>query len=259
MLAYDGARYFGFVRQPDRPTVEAELLRVFRRCGLYRELKEARYHVAARTDRGVSAIGQMVALDVLREPRLQELNAVIPEDIAVLAAVEVKPDFNSRTHARSKHYCYVCEAPLGFDLSTARQAAKLFEGTHDFKHFCKHERGKPTTGELKYAGVRGQKKVLVFDFIAQRFLWQQVRRMVGALLAVGTGKLGVNELKSMLDGRAKQAMQPAPADGLFLVGVKYPSLFRPNARAMTKFIGYLEGLEHPRYKTMVPLLLRKGF
>ncbi|MDI6643097.1 MAG: hypothetical protein QMD95_03490 [Candidatus Hodarchaeaceae archaeon] len=76
-----------------------------------------------------------------------------------------------------------------------RRAVKLFEGTHDFRHFYKHERVKSTIGELKYAGVRGQ-KVLVFDFIAPTFLWQQVRRMAVVVLAVGTSGLGLITLSA---------------------------------------------------------------
>ncbi|MDI6884493.1 MAG: hypothetical protein QMD00_05175 [Hadesarchaea archaeon] len=76
-----------------------------------------------------------------------------------------------------------------------RRAVKLFEGTHDFRHFCKHERVKSTIGELKYAGVRGQ-KVLVF--IAPTFLWQQVRRMAVVVLAVGTSGLGLITLSAKI-------------------------------------------------------------
>lgn len=210
--------------------------------------------VAARTDRGVSAVGQVIALDCLKSPNLDRLNDSLPEDIAVLAAAKVKPDFNPRIQARGKHYRYVCEAPPGFDLPLAHQAAKLLEGTHDFRHLCKHERGRSTIGELEYASVHEQ-KILEFDFIAQAFLWQQVRRMVGVLLAVGMGKLSLDGLKRMLEGRAKQAMRPAPAEGLVLVSVRYPSLaLRPEAHAVSRFIRHLRDCTHPSYKAMVHLL-----
>ena len=257
IVAYDGARYFGFVRQPSKPTVEAELLRAFRACGLYSDLKEAKYRVAARTDSGVSAVGQVVALDVVKNPNLKQLNSLLPEDIAVLAVAEVKSDFNPRTQAQSKHYRYVCEFPLGFDLSTARRAVKIFRGVHDFRHFCKHERGKSTTGEISYANVRGQ-KILVFDFIAPAFLWQQVRRMIWALLAVGTGKLSFEEFEQMLEGRTKHAARPAPAEGLFLAGVRYSFLaLRPDTRLVSKFIKHLESNVRPVCTAMVRLISAK--
>ncbi len=256
-VAYDGSHYFGFVRQPSKPTVEAELLKAFKNCGAYRELKKAQFRTAARTDRGVSAVGQVVALDVVKEPTLSFINTCLPDDIAVLTAIEVGPKFNPRRQAQSKHYRYVCEALPNFNLPLARRAAKLLEGTHDFKHLCKHDQGRSTLRNLKYANVRVQ-KIIIFDFIARAFLWQQVRRMVNVLLAVGTGKLNLDELKRMLEGRAKQAMQPAPAEGLILVNVRYPSfVLMPDKRAVSKFIEYLKRRAHPSYDAMARLLLPK--
>jgi len=256
-VAYDGSRYFGFVRQPSRPTIEAELLKTFKKCGIYRKLKKARFRTASRTDRGVSAIGQVVALNVVEKPNLRLINACLPDDIAVLAAAEVGPRFDPRKEAQSKHYRYVCEALPNFDLPLARRAAKLLEGTHDFRHLCKHEQERSTLVELKYASVREQ-KILIFDFIARAFLWQQVRRMVNLLLAVGTGKINLDELKRMLEGQAKQAMRPAPAEGLILVRVRYPSfVLMPDTRVISKFIEYLKKHTHPSYEAMACLLLPK--
>jgi len=254
-VAYDGSRYFGFVKQPSRPTIEAELLKAFKRCGLYRELKKVRVRTASRTDRGVSAVGQVVALNVFEEPNLSLINACLPDDIAVLAVAEVESEFDPRRQAQNKHYRYVCEAPLNFDLSLAHRAAKLLNGIHNFKYLCKHEQGRSTLGNIKYASVRGR-EILVFDFIARAFLWQQVRRMVNVLLAVGKGKLNLDELKKMLEGEAKQAMRPAPAEGLILVGIRYPSLvLKPDARTVSKFIKYLRERAHPSYKAMERILL----
>ena len=251
-VAYDGTRYLGFVRQPRKRTVEGELLVAFERCGLYRDLMEARYGVAARTDRGVSAIGQVVSLDLRGGPNLSALNAALPRDIAVLAVAKAEPDFDPRHHAKSKHYRYIYEAPPTFNLRPTRRAAKLLEGSHDFKHFCKHERGRSTVGELERASVRGQ-KILAFDFVARSFLWQQVRRMVSALLSVGMGRMKFDELKLMLEGRATRAVPPAPAEGLILVKVGYPSLkFRPKVPA--KFINHLKVCGTPRSDEMVRLL-----
>lgn len=257
LIAYDGSRYSGFARQPSKLTVEAELLRAFKLCGLYRDLTDARFRVAARTDRGVSAVGQVVALNVLGKPNLNIINTHLPEDIGALAATEVQPDFDPRAHALEKHYRYVCEAPSGFDSHLARQAARLLEGTHDFKHFCKHEEGRPTIAELKRVSIRGR-KTLTFDFIARAFLWQQVRRMVGALLSVGTGKLSLDRLEGMLTGQGDQAIRPAPPEGLFLVGVRYPSLvLKLDKSAASRFAKYLVGRRHPCYRSMIGLLFQK--
>jgi len=218
-LAYDGSRYFGFVRQPGLPTVEGELLKALRRCGLLAGLKEARYRVAARTDRGVSALGQVVALNTPKRPILSQLNACLPGDIVVLSAVRVKPSFDPRRQTMRKHYRYTCDAPRGFNLKRARAAARLLIGRHDFRNFCKRERGKPTAVELERASIRGG-RVLTFDFTARAFLWQQVRRMVGALLAVGSGRLKIGDFRQMLGGRLDRSAAPAPPGGLVLMRVE---------------------------------------
>lgn len=81
--------------------------------------------------------------------------------------------------------------------------------------------------------------------------------MVSVLLAVGTDKLNLDEFKRMLEGQAKQAMRPAPAEGLILVNIRYSFVLRPDTRAVSKFIEYLKGRAHPSYETMAHLLLSK--
>jgi tRNA pseudouridine38-40 synthase len=198
----------------------------------------------------------VVAFDALAEPELKEVNALLPEDIAVLAASGAGSGFNPRTQARSKHYRYVCRSPEDFDLRTAREGAELLEGEHDFGCFCKHERGRATVGRLDHADVVKRGDVLVFDFISPAFLWQQVRRMVWALLAVGTGGLSLDDLKEMIEGRAGRAARPAQAEGLFLAGVRYPSLvLRPDPSLAQGFIKHLRKKAHPVYREMLRLLL----
>jgi len=231
-IAYEGSRYFGFVRQPGQPTVEGELLNAFRHCGILTELKDTRYQAAARTDRGVSALGQVVALDVSRRPSIRAINACLPEDIKILSAVKVQPSFDPRRQALRKHYRYTCEAPPGFNLKKARAAAKMLQGRHDFWNFCKHERGKQTTGELQQVKI-SKKKTLTFDFVAPAFLWQHVRRMVSALLAVGGEKLNLRDFKQMLKQHRTPLPAPAPPEGLVLVRVVYSGVnFEPNCQRL---------------------------
>jgi tRNA pseudouridine38-40 synthase len=239
LVAYDGTGYYGFVRQPNLPTVEGELLKAFQSFGLYSEPPKARYRAAARTDRGASAVGQVVALDVLKLPDVSALNAILPPDIAILGAKEVDRSFDPRKHATRKCYRYVCETPVDFDLEKAREAAKLFEGMHDFRNFCKREKGRRTVAEITKARVDSD-GILIFDFEARAFLWQQVRRLVNAILAVGTGELSMEELREMLDGHLDSPISPAPPEGLILMKVKYADVkLEPNPTLAQKFIEHL--------------------
>jgi len=228
-VAYDGARYFGFARQPGLPTVEGELLKALKECGLCHDPASARYRVAARTDRGVSAMGQVVALDVLKRPNISTINAHLPDDISILSTIEVQPSFDPWRMALRKHYRYRCIAPNGFDLKKAQSAAKLLLGAHDFWSFCKHEQGRPTLGKLEQVKISG-KKILTFDFVAPAFLWQQVRRMVGALLTVGLGKLDLEDFKLMLEQPKNHLPRPADSRGLALVKIKYRGISFKNQR-----------------------------
>ncbi|MDI6819894.1 MAG: tRNA pseudouridine(38-40) synthase TruA [Candidatus Hodarchaeaceae archaeon] len=258
LVAYDGTRYFGFARQPGLSTVEAELLRAFERFEFYRELSHARYRVAARTDRGVSALGQVIALDALKRPNLRALNASLPPDIAILGATKVEPSFDPRGQAMRKHYRYICEAPKGFNPNKARAAAALLVGTHDFRNFCKREKGRSTEAKLERASVRGG-KILTFDFAAKAFLWQQVRRLVNALLAVGTGRMTIARLREMLDGRMDAPIAPAPPEGLILMKIEYPGLkLEPNPPLAPKFLNLLkrERAHHMRRAVIYECLLR---
>lgn len=240
-MAYDGARYFGFVRQPGLPTVEGELLEAFKRCRLIADLKTARYQAAARTDRGVSAVGQVAVLNVPKRPNLRAINAHLPNDICVISVIKVQPSFDPRRQALRKRYRYTCAAPPLFSLRKARIAAKLLLGQHDFRNFCKHERGKPTIGELEQVKIGGR-KILTFDFVAPAFLWQQVRRMVNALLSVGVGKLDFHDFKRMLEQRQAQLPSPAPPEGLVLMRVDYRGVkFRSSRHILAKFTNCSQG------------------
>jgi tRNA pseudouridine38-40 synthase len=234
-VAYDGSRYFGYTRQPEKPTIEGELLKAFERSGLYGELRKAWYRVAARTDRNVSAVGQVIALNTDGEPDIKEINSLLPRDIVVLATAEVSEDFDPRSEAVAKHYRYVCEVPEGFDIEKVRIATEYLEGTHDFKCFCKREPKRTTIANLASVSVQGG-DFLKFDFRARAFLRQQVRRMVSALLAVGSGEMEIEDLRIAIEGRAKHSLRPAPPWGLFLVRIQYERLLlQPRNNALRKF------------------------
>jgi tRNA pseudouridine38-40 synthase len=233
-------RYFGFVRQPTKPTVEAELLRAFEKCGLYRSLSRARYQVAARTDRGVSALGQVVGIDAEKSPDVNAINDHLPVDIAMLGVEKVEPDFDPRKQANRKYYRYVCDIPENFDHQLARKAARMLEGEHDFANFCKREPWRPTVLRLERAKVYG-KRAICIDFVAPAFLRQQARRMVSSILLVGRGKLRLADLQQLIKCEIDAPLKPAPPEGLFLVKIDYPHLmFNLDRHAGKRFLRYLK-------------------
>ena len=105
-LEYDGTGFSGWARQPGKRTVE----------GALREALNdvfpawSRLAVAGRTDTGVHALAQVASVEVEGGPRPartpEALNSALPDDVAVLAADEVAPDFHARFSARSRSYRY---------------------------------------------------------------------------------------------------------------------------------------------------------
>ena len=147
-LEYDGTGFRGWARQPGLRTVE----------GVLRDALDALFPrweglaVAGRTDSGVHATGQVASVRVEggppRERVLEALNAALPEDVAVLEAVEASEDFDARFSARSRSYRYRVVAtrsaldarrallwPRPMDVGALQAAALLLHGEHDFRAF----------------------------------------------------------------------------------------------------------------------------
>jgi tRNA pseudouridine38-40 synthase len=106
-------------------------------------------------------------------------------------------------------------------------AADLFPGRHDFGSFCENAEGHDSTlVEVAFARLETPPEapdLLIFRIGASHFLWKMVRRLTGTLVEVGTGRLGVKDVKEMLTTRtAKSAAWTSPPSGLFLESVTYP-------------------------------------
>src|SRR4051812_49983768 len=105
-IEYDGAGFRGWAAQPGQRTVEGVLREgLAARCERVENLA-----VAGRTDAGVHALGNVVSVDVEGGPPLeraaQALNTRLPEDVSVVSAEPVPPEFSARFSARSPSYRY---------------------------------------------------------------------------------------------------------------------------------------------------------
>jgi len=204
--------------------------------------------------RGVAALAQVVAMNTLKIPDVEEINSRLPEDVAVLGFGAADSNYNPRRDVVAKHYRYVCEIPENFDVELAKRAASMLIGKHDFKFFCAREKGKTTVGRVILAKVEAGEH-LTFDFVAPAFLRQQVRRMVQALLEVGTGAVDVEHFRRALEGEATSSFRPAPPEGLFLAGISYRKLvIQRDERAVERFVSYLRGRRDLRAAAMIEVL-----
>jgi len=244
-VEYDGTPFSGWQLQKDKPTVQGELQRAVEAV----TKRKALVIGAGRTDAGVHAEGQIANFHTsspIPDRKWPEaLNAHLPPEIAVLAAVDVPLEFHAQYKATSKIYRYrvlnrstrsalerdrthLVKAPL--DAAKMNEAAKTLVGTHDFRSFgsemSKKERTVRTVFSLDVA-PRGP--FVEFLVHGDGFLYNQVRSMVGTLLQVGLGSRPVEWVKDVLEARDRsRAGVNVPAKGLTLVEVKYDG--KPRSR-----------------------------
>jgi tRNA pseudouridine38-40 synthase len=197
-IAYDGSSFKGSQRQPGRYTVEGEAIKSLQKIGAIDSIPRSRFKAASRTDRGVSALGNVVAFDTDFDEGqlLRALNAV-SSDVYFYGLAKVPISFSPR-RASGRWYRFVLPSK-GIDVDTVINAASLLQGRHDFRSFCKNDE-RTTVRVLKEARVLPLGSYLVIDFKAREFLRNMVRRLVAALESVGTGTATISQLERALDG-----------------------------------------------------------
>ncbi|HYY48651.1 MAG TPA: tRNA pseudouridine synthase A [Thermoplasmata archaeon] len=196
--------------------MEGECLTALRRARILTGPKESFFRSASRTDRGVSAIGNVIAFDTPRGP-----GAVVggfndrARDVWAWAAAEVPPNFHPR-HALERWYRYHLYDPQDLDL--LRAAGKLFEGEHDMDSFTSDSSGMPhRIRSVEVYPVNGGQTI---DVRAPSFRRGMVRRMVAAMVAVARGDTTMDELRDALTG-ARCDFGSSPPEPLTLMDVAY--------------------------------------
>jgi tRNA pseudouridine38-40 synthase len=240
IVAYDGTSFAGWQSQSHGNTIQDHLERAFERVAGRR----VRVHGAGRTDAGVHALAQCAHVDVankLSSPArwIGALNALLPPAIRVVRCQYVSTDFHARLSAKGKIYRYriwcapvlppfeyrrAWHIPHSLDLKILEKAAKHFVGTHDFAAFAAN-RGKPEESTIRTINslrVRQKGPCVAIDFDGDGFLYKMVRLIVGSLAKCALGKMRLEEITARLkSGQAGAARFAAPAEGLFLVRVRY--------------------------------------
>lgn len=308
-FAYLGGDYNGFEHHSNNttplPTIEEELYKALKKTKLiFPKHKEGQseedvcwegceYSKCGRTDRGVSAFGQVVGIrvrsarpkvveteqreaedspmpdaetdtkasecakkqktfDPVRDelPYIQLINRVLPPDIRVLAwCPHPPPDFSARFNCKERRYRYFFTNPAyiplpggsasdggegWLNLEAVQEAAKKYEGLHDFRNFCKIDGSKQISDfsrRIFHAGIHEVKsgweqantlkqslspKLFYFEVRGSAFLWHQVRHLVAILFLVGQGYEKPGIVDELLD------IQKTPARPLYEMASDVP-------------------------------------
>lgn len=243
VLHYDGTGFSGWQRQPDRRTVQGALEEALSRiCA-----QPTSALGSGRTDAGVHARGQAVGVRVSERwtpaALRRGLNALLPADVWVAAAYEMRDDFHARYDAVARRYRYLVgtdeEADSPFrrrtewsvrrplDRRALDDAAALLSGEHCFLGFA--VRGTAPAGDdhcchVTHAAWSDRPGGLAFEIEANRFLHHMVRFLVGTMVEVALGRRPITELERLLVAPDNSAVSaPAPPHALFLERVTYPA------------------------------------
>jgi len=244
-VAYDGAPFAGFARQPGQLTVQGSVEQALA-VVLRREIETVG---AGRTDAGVHALGQVVSFsaedgDTAGATLLRSLNALVDPGIVVREVRRARGGFSARFDATAREYRYRIATgavpPLflarlawwvkrPLDVNAMRAAAEALIGEHDFRSFCVAESAedKRTVRRIDAIEFSTEQQLgeecLVVRVVGNAFLHSMVRTIVGTLVEVGVGRRDPDWVARALAARERGAAGPtAPANGLMLWAVAYP-------------------------------------
>jgi tRNA pseudouridine38-40 synthase len=235
LIEYDGTDFSGWARQPGLRTVQGELERAL---SVVLRRDAVALTVAGRTDAGVHACGQ-VASYAGHPARADSLNALLPDDVAVLECTAAGSGFDARRDATSRAYAYrlltrrsrsaferrvALHWPHPLDLEALRDCARGLTGEHNFTAFTPTE-----TDHVRFervvlhaSWVRTDASLLEFRIEADAFMRNMIRVLVGTMLEVGGGRRSVEAFTELLGGRPRaQAGVTAPPHGLHFLGAGY--------------------------------------
>lgn len=237
-IAYDGTNYRGWQIQPYGSTIQGELEGAIKKVFE----KKIRVYGASRTDSGVHAKGQVCNFKTSRiiptEKIPLALNAVLSEDIAVLRAEEVSPDFHSQFAAKAKCYRYYIfnsrernpfkeryswRVPYELNILDMCKEASVLKGRHDFKSFqARDKKERDAVRRIFKINIKMEKTSVLVDIWGDGFLYNMARNIVGTLVEIGRGYLPLESMRKILASKDRtQAGPTAPAKGLFLMEVRF--------------------------------------
>jgi tRNA pseudouridine38-40 synthase len=262
LVEYCGTSFQGSQFQPNRLTVQSTFQDALRKLNL----ETSAVSFAGRTDAGVHANGQVAHVDIAAVDNVPDLakalNALLPDSVSVRSVwLQAGRSFNSRRDAWCKWYRYriynaanrsvwaqntaSTQYAPALDASRMQEAASLLLGRQNFCSFKSSDTDVVDDFcRVLHASVSQEGDFINFDIVADRFLYKMVRNIAGQLIAIGKSSVSPASILDVLANRDRRvAAATAPAEGLTLMAVLYPSQF--NFFAQDSNVRQLEAMLNP--------------
>lgn len=246
-FSYNGTRYCGWQRQPNGIAVQEELEKAL--STILRTPIELTG--AGRTDAGVHALNMVAHFDIANDTTvdcrlltvdskrlINNLNSLLPYDIAVKNIERVTDEAHARFDALSRKYEYhiithknpflkeqTCRIHFPLNIDLMNEAAKILFEYEDFTSFSKlHTDVKTNNCTIMEAYWQKRGEELVFTIKANRFLRNMVRAIVGTLMEIGRERMTIDGLRKVIEAKNRcSAGHSVPAYGLYFIEAKYPT------------------------------------
>ena len=246
-IQYNGTKYHGWQRQISRISIQEVIQTAIKKM----TGEQVCLIGSGRTDAGVHALAQVANFHtdsrIPLEGFLKGLNSLLPEDIAILEASEVAPDFHSIRNSICKIYCYhilasKTKSPFwnkrvwllnrNLDIDAMKMALPQLMGTLDFSAFkASGSNAKTSIRTIHLCEIKPISWEIftppgglhyIFTIAADGFLRYMVRNIVGLLVQIGLGKRSYEDMASVIASRDRSSAGPtAPPQGLYLKHVYY--------------------------------------
>ena len=271
---YFGQDYSGNTKNPGVHTVEEELENALYKekfispCN-YGNLKKINWMRASRTDKGVSAIMNVVSVKLHKYPDVDEidmkerLNKVLPKDIHIFRIIEVSDHFDSKDNNNNREYHYILPTFLlerqneenkdvikyedykpnyGYkltqeDINKLKEICKIFLGTKKYHNYTQKVGFSDMSSQRHIIEMNcddiidlGDFQAIKFKIIGQSFLYNQIRKMIGMIIDLMRFGKDMDYLKNSFLSN-KYEIPKAPGEGLYL---KYIDYSKYNDRKLNK-------------------------
>ncbi|MFH0703356.1 MAG: tRNA pseudouridine(38-40) synthase TruA [bacterium] len=236
-VEYLGSLYAGSQKQPEQRTIQSEL-----EAALAILIKqETKTVFSGRTDSGVHSKGQIVHFDspfkIDTYRFLYSLNSLLPQDISISIIKETDSEFHSQKSALSRWYRYIInnrpqrsvwlkqsvQIQKKLNIKEMNKALSYLTGKNDFSSFKSSNSKNPASECIMYfAKCKSKAGIIIIDFVANRFLYNMVRIIVGTLINIGKGVFPADHMLEVLNFKDRtKAGTTAKADGLIFMFVDY--------------------------------------